>query len=839
MNSTSARSLASHRSRRMHRLTSLAVFALAAFPFAAIAEARFAAPATQPGVSTTPIVRPYVEPTPLHLPSEEPLDTISIKGKTYTINKLSEATRGIAEARKQPGWAGLYQHADATAAITLISKAAGGRVSSDRLVVEDCTFVIDFTEGDFEQWEPMRAAIYVEGFKEVVVRNCVFISKARGRDPLRKVVGSIVAYDCLNLKVDNCYFEGRTTGWRGHVLAFCCGPTHISNVEVNGRGDAAGGIWLATGIGEGKLGWMHADKPELMIYPAGPALIENSFIHDQKGKENSDGIYVQSIHPFLIRNCRVDNWGDDSLIDVGFRDTAPNKYDGETLVNHGYIGVVERSEFTRGWIKSSVGLGGGLVFRGNRVGEGAWMFPYVFDGGSWWVVGNRFDPLTGVIVSGKNAQTDGWTPKEGMFIRGSQMKLFSNEFATRDGAAPTKPLFVAGAKPGPLGEAIRSDYNHYAMQLPKVWASDVAGDITSIEEWRRATKNDVNSIVGAGSLADLRAAPIDLPGGITFTPGAVTTGLTGPVGLSDSAVAARAKLWSAKVAAELAQLSAVVEAESLADVHGTATAKHEKRNWASGGSYVAIVAAERGHTWGGTLQSTLNGRYRVAAGIANSKGGTWKLAIDGQDVGTAALPVKRGTVEFGDAVLTSGPHLIELTLVDGEGAASVDQFSFERADILEREAVQTKERDARRAAERERRAQLDARTTRIDLTQAKVAVAGGREGVYGTPPDTYRLWTPDAAGASITIEFDVAEAGEYAIEISLAKQQDKATLVVAIDDQTVANAVATSSPLRLGRSTLTTGIHRLKLQLVASKGAPKIRLNELKLIPVDAENAPR
>ncbi|RMD85160.1 MAG: hypothetical protein D6820_00280, partial [Lentisphaerae bacterium] len=325
----------------------------------------------------------FVEPSPLNLPSKEELTTYRVADRTYHIKQIAPESwtwSQTEEGKKKMLSDGIAVYENPNQALYFHGTGGGGRRSRERLIVENCTFVIDYQKGNFKKWDDKRCAIRVQGFREVLIRNCIFIVANDPDDPVRKTCGSIVAYDCLKVQVENCFFEGLTTWFRGHVLVFCCGPTWIRNIEVRGarRNDqyiSGGGIWVATGVGEGKIGWVHQRDPEMMIYPAGPALIENCWIHDQKGKSNTDGIYVQSIHPFLIRNCKVENWMMDSLLDVGFRDTAGHKYKGKVLVNHGSIGVIENCEFSGGFLKNSVGAAGGIVWRNNLMKD-IWFMPY-------------------------------------------------------------------------------------------------------------------------------------------------------------------------------------------------------------------------------------------------------------------------------------------------------------------------------------------------------------------------------------------------------------------------------------------------------------------------------
>lgn len=327
----------------------------------------------------------------------------------------------------------------------------GGRESRERLIVEDCTFIMDFQQGNFDAWDALRSAIYVEGYREVIVRRCTFVSKGRHDDPPRKTNASVTAYDYINVLVEDCTFEGKTNWMRGHVLVFCCGPTTIRRVEVKGQLQQAtdkngktrdvwacgGGLWVANGLGEGKIGTIHANDPDLMIYPSGPLVIEDCHIHDQTGRDNTDGIYVQSIHPFVIRNSRVENWKMDSLLDLGFRDSLGKAHGNAKLANHGAMGLVEGCTFAGGFIKVSVGAGGGIVMRDNTLKD-VWLMPYAFDGGHWYILGNRFENVTGPLVSGRDGRTDGWAPKEGMFMRGGQLVWRHNTLTFARDTPPAK-----------------------------------------------------------------------------------------------------------------------------------------------------------------------------------------------------------------------------------------------------------------------------------------------------------------------------------------------------------------------------------------------------------------
>jgi hypothetical protein len=130
------------------------------------------APETQEGKDTTPRVVKWVEPQPLRLPTAETLTTITVKGQTYDIKHIASGSKKSgdeATAAAPRAMIALYDKADE--ALYFRGSGRGGLESKERLVIEDCTFVIDFQEGDFETYEPRRCAVFVEGFREVLVRN--------------------------------------------------------------------------------------------------------------------------------------------------------------------------------------------------------------------------------------------------------------------------------------------------------------------------------------------------------------------------------------------------------------------------------------------------------------------------------------------------------------------------------------------------------------------------------------------------------------------------------------------------------------------------------------------
>jgi len=652
----------------------------------------------------TPHSVPWVEPPLLTLPSAEELETFTVKGRTYDIKKISP---GAGKDRAKP----IADFNNANEALYFRGTGGGGLRSKERLIVEDCTFIIDFKEGEFETWSPRRAGIFVEGFREVLVRNCVFISKARKTDPLRKVIGSVIAYDCVNVQVEDSYFEGRTIGFRGHVLAFCCGPTQLKNLEVNGKGESTGGLWVASGFGEGKVGWEHQDNLELAIYPPGPLRVENCWIHDQKGKENSDGIYVQSVRPFLIRNCKVEKWSEDSLIDVGFRDVGRKWKTGFT-VNHGGLGLVENCEFSDGWVKDSVGLGGALIFRNNTLRK-AWFFPYAFDGGQWYVLSNKFE-LGGAICSGRNGQTTGWTPPEGMLTHGSKMHLYNNVFESKD--ARQRPLYIGGAKPAALKDVIVADYNVYAMAAPKTWALESKGidtEYKTLDEWRAQTGNDKNSVLGAGTreqFSKVDPSTLKLPSGFKMEFGEAPAGLTGPVGVLSKAVLDKAKEMRAVTekelsdpaviaaidAAEKARAAGVVEKrETVKVVQAERDGKKLKFEFenlplagktypsnaakASGGAYSLWVAKQAGDSLGFTVDVPTAGTYTIFLKTTSQQDRVeLQLEVNGKSVGA---PVKTTSeMDFGKTALLAGPQKFSVRLVSP--ADSPKKLRFDRLDLL-------------------------------------------------------------------------------------------------------------------------------------------------------------
>lgn len=638
---------------------------------------RFHPPITQQGDDTTPRPYNYQAPQPLALPSGEELKTITVKDRNFQITHVAKASDIIKskkpEVQAQLETAGLALYQTDDEALFFKGTGGGGLKSKERLIVENCTFTLDFNQGNVTFWEPRRTAIFVDGYREVVIRNCVFVSMMKLDDPVRKVNSSINAQDCLNVQIENCYFEGLTNWMRGHVTVFACGPTSITNCEVAGQRQGnnwacGGGIWVANGIGEGKLGTpMHADKPELMIYPSGPLLIDQCNVHDQKGTLNTDGIYVQSIHPFLIRNSRVSNWGDDSLIDVGFRDSAKGNYNGQRLVNHGAIGVIENCEFEGGYIKDSVGAGGGIVFRNNLV-KNAWFFPYVFDGGSWYVTGNRIEDLTGPLISGYNYGTSGWAPPEGMLIGGSKYYFYNNFISTRAGVSIPALYVSTPIATSALKGNVIADFNTYALpSAPQLWADDrsVKRQDATLTAWQTATGNDKHSQIGAFAptlLQNAEKTPVSYPGNLPTQWGRGALGPTAPLGPSAS-LKSKAQILAMEVRAKM-ELNASI------------------------GSYPAEyfrVSERRGNDWIHPNKDAEGGQYRLweakngdwmrfeitvfEAGTFSprlkfynqSSAGQLQLAVDGQDVGAPVALAPAGTT-FAPVKLGAGNHWVTLTL---------------------------------------------------------------------------------------------------------------------------------------------------------------------------------
>lgn len=789
-------------------------------------------PVTQETPNTTPRPYTYVEPPLLNVPSQEPLRTVTVKDRTYTINKVGKVSFKPEEKASNRDFPGAQSDIDKLdQSLVFIGSGRGGRESRDRLAIENCTFVMDFTEGDFERWDERRGAVYVEGYREVIVRNCVFVSKAQGDDPERKVTGSIIAYDCLKVQIDNCYFHGRTLGWRGHIIAYCCGPTEIRNVEIDAGGKPSGGIWVATGVGEGKIGWMHENNPELIIYPAGPLRVENALVRNQKGRENADGIYVQSVHPYLIRNCRVEDWGpDDSLIDVGFRDTAPKTYQGKPLINHGGVGVIEHCEFEKGWIKNSVGLAGGLVFRNNLLKRGTWLFPYAFDGGTWWVVSNRFENMSGVIVSGRNNQFDGWTPKEGMFTNGAKMRLLNNVFHATDSVPG---LYAAGAKPAPLSKTIVADFNLYQMPAPKLWGKDTDTDYATFDAWQSATGNDQHSLVGEGSLSAFAGQPaVELSGGLKLTFGEAKVGLLGAVGVRDEAVLRRARETTAAVERDMASRQFALQTETLDIAETSLAASVEKRSWAGGGAYLTLKSNAAGQSVNLRFKIDREGRYSIGSNVAIPGKARWQVQIDGKPIGTPVELGRKGSVVHGDTDLTAGEHVLTYTALDEGATASLDEVRFRDAEDVDQDRARRKAFDDARLAAAAARKALEAATLHFDFTKLQQSdLVRSKLGEYGPDDKRYLLWQPSASKASVTFKFLVERDGDYHPVIRLTQQTDRMPLTVSIDDQVVGRVTNVEPVMKFDAIHLTPNEHTLTLHIDELAAPAKLRLADFGLQP--------
>ena len=782
----------------------------------------------------------YVEPEPLDLPSDENLTTTTVRGREYHIKRTPS---GAYEAKRETDGATIYENAQES--LYFRGTGTSGKDSNERLIVEDCTFVIDFEPGthpggDFKQWDTRRGAIVVEGYREVIIRNCVFVSRATKYDPIRKVTGSIVANYCLKVQIDNCYFEGQTLGWRGAILAWGCGPTEITNVEIAGAKQGSsyalgGGIWVAHGE---KIAWTHKD-PQQMIYPNGPLRIENVHIHDQQGHENTDGIYIQSIQPYLVRNTRVEHWkGQDSLIDIGFRDTFQS-FNGEYFVNHGAVGVIENSYFGDGYVKASVGLAGGLFFRHN-VMHNAWIFPYVFDGGSWYVLGNRFEDMTGVIVSGRNNQLGGWTPGEGMFIRGSKMLLFGNQYHNREGVTlPT--LFVNNKQTSLLKDVIESDYNRYRLDpLPKVWAIDQAiNEEYTLEEWR-ALGNDVHSVVGSGDLTE-RSGVMDLPGGLTYDMSKpAEPGLTGPVGVNNKAVLEKAKRLSEEAKRAFNAKHVEIEFEDMEVVEktdGLSVSFNANTFWSGRGTLRIEPTAGQSITFRFSVPEA--GRFKLFTRSVNAGPETpAKMLIDGEIV-TERFDAAKGGTGHGVLELEAGEHTLTYGYL-GEGAHRLDRFDLiaypEAQERLDAEMAEAKRKTAARQAAR------DAATIKLEAEALPVADATAFVDNYPgnrASGGEYRLIMPKAMDESATFLVTPPEAGRYEVVLRLINQGDAGALQLAVNGKDIGSPSNLRGATAFPAVQLTAGEHRLTFRLVSGKPPVKIRVDRLDLVPADAASSTR
>lgn len=801
-------------------------------------------PLTAAEQNFTPRPFEYVEPAPLNLPSDEELTTTTVKGREYHIKRVPA---GAYDKEREVKGAQIYENGEE--ALYFRGTGGSGKYSKERLIVEDCTFVIDFEEGtfpggDFKDWDTRRGAIVVEGYKEVIIRNCVFVSRATKYDPIRKVTGSVIANYCLKVQIDNCYFEGQTLGWRGAILAWGCGPTEITNTEIAGakQGDSyalGGGIWA--GHGE-KIAWTHNGDTDMMIYPNGPMRIENVHVHDQHGKENTDGIYLQSIQPYLIRNTRVENWkGQDSLFDVGFRDTFQG-FKGERFINHGAVGVIEHCYFGDGYLKSSVGLAGGMIFRYNVLHD-AWIFPYVFDGGSWYTLGNRFEDMTGVIVSGRNAQLGGWTPGEGMFIRGSKMVLRGNTFINKEGVTlPT--LYVNNRPTSPLKDAIDSDYNTYRFDpMPKVWATDQALEKQyTMQEWRAMGK-DVHSITAprdhperGSTLLVMPKEPMPLPGGLTYDmTKQVEPGLTGEVGVTNPAVLEKAKRLSDEAKKAFDARHVEIEFEDMEVVKksdGLVMSFKPEPFWSGRGT--TRIEPEEGQSITFKFSVPEAGRFKVQTRSVNAGPNTpAKLLIDGE-VADESFNAATGGNYHGVHELEAGEHTLTYEY-GGKGVQRLDRFDLlaypEEQEQLEAEMAAAKQRAKERQAARDAATvKFEAETLPIADKTAFVDNYDGKRASGGA----YRLIMPNEMGQSATLVVDVPEAGTYEPVLRLTAQGDQGTLQLAIDGEDVGTPSNLRGATGFDAVQLSAGEHRFTFTLTGGKPPVKIRVDRLDLVPVDA-----
>ncbi|MBC8126347.1 MAG: right-handed parallel beta-helix repeat-containing protein [Gloeobacteraceae cyanobacterium ES-bin-144] len=817
-------------------------------------------PEVTDAINPKPKAVKWVEPKRLGLPSREDLVTHNIRGKTYHINRSSKAVEHHLRLRAlaasggtgnsetvPPGFDPLkpfasYEKLDESPAF--LGGGGGGLRSKERLIVEDCVFIMDFTEGDFEKFDPKRSAIFVEGYNEVLVRNCVFFSRSSTRDPLRKTTASIYASDCQKVEVDNCYFEGRTIGWRGHINVWSCGPTSITHCEINGKGAAAGGIWVATGLGEGKIDYAHSDgDPSLVIYPPGPVLVENCWVHDQKAKENSDGIFIQSARPYLIRNCKVENWGpDDSLIDVGFRDTSKT-WDGRFLSNHGGLGMIENCELAGGWIKDSVGLAGGLVFRNNLIRD-AFFFFYAFDGGSFYCVGNRFEPTDEVLFSGRNNGTDGWTPREGMLGQGGKAYFFNNHFK-RDSAPAA--IYVAGADTSPVKGNIVSNYNHYDMPPPPVMGiegSKEKGTRYTLDQWRGELGQDVNSIFGAGSREAFKNANpqlLSLPGGIPMSFGENRTGLVSPVGVTDKDTLDKMRDHSAKFAADHAAKNFDVAIGNIKIKSATMDAENVRRKWGDKGEQLNLKPSAAGQELSFTIHVSNSNRYYVGSRSQRQPGaGIYQLLINSETIGEPfEFPSRGGTTLHGPVKLSEGEHVVTYKFVSpgiGNGTAgTLDGIQFIDAEVMDAEIAARNSSKAQAATAASAKARLDAETLKFPITSLLViGNTNGRISKATSKSGDYLLWQTAGKLAMISFKIEVPESGTYTIRATTVNQEDKGALQLQIDGKDVNPPAKLGGNIDFGEAELSKGDHILGLKQVQPDATVKIRLNHFKLLPFPA-----
>jgi len=800
----------------------------------------------------------WVEPKRLGLPGKEELATILIREKTYHIKQTSAAVgdhlrlRGLVAGGGTAGTvphgfnplAPFASHEKLDEALAFFGGGGGGLRSKERLIVENCVFILDFTEGDFNKFDPKRSAIYVEGYNEVLVRNCVFFSKSSTRDPLRKTTASIYASDCQKVEVDNCYFEGRTIGWRGHINIWSCGPTSITNCELNGKGAAAGGIWVATGLGEGKIDYAHSDgDPSLVIYPPGPVLVENCWVHDQKAKENSDGIYIQSARPYLIRNCKVENWGpDDSLIDVGFRDTS-KAWNGRFLSNHGGLGMIENCELAGGWIKDSVGLAGGLVFRNNLV-KSSYLFFYAFDGGSFYCTGNRFDPMGKVLFTGKNDGIDGWTPGEGMFAKGGKGYFLNNHIRS---ASKPAAMYVAGNGSCPVKGNIISDYNRFDMTEAPVMGMEGKKESStcySLEQWRNELGQDKNSVVGAGSMEnfkDIRPETLVLPGGLPMKFGETKPGLTGPVGVMDEKTLNTARETAARFKAEFDARNFQVNASELAVKSKTLQVEVVKRKYGDMGTQLNLNPVEPGQAISFAVGVAHAGRYQVETRSQRfARSGRYQLLIDDKPLGSSFEFSKMGDrTVHGSISLSPGEHVFTYTLL-GKGetggfGGTIDGISCIDADAVDLENARLESVKKRAVAAAAAKAKLDALTLKFPISALPVSgKASGHTSQANSKGSDYLLWQIPGKGSTLTFFVDVPQPGKYTVGITTLNQADKGVFQLQLDGKDCGLPAPLGGELSFGTHEFSSGKHLIGFKLAEPDRAVNVRLHLLKLVPAGA-----
>ena len=778
----------------------------------------------------------YVEPRPLALPSTEALKTVTIRNREYVIRRTARWPAEMTPEKARSEGLALYEKNDE--ALFFMGSGGGGLKSRERLVVEDCTFVLDFQEGDFDKWDAKRCAIYVEGYKEVLVRNCVFVSKTLVSQEIRRTVGSLVAYDCQKVQVEECFFAGRTTGWRGHVLVFCCGPTTIRNIEVRGlkQGDqwaCGGGIWVASGVGESKIAWMHMDDESMMIYPPGPLLVENVWVHDQSGRENNDGIYIQSVQPFLVRNSKVENWRDDSLIDVGFRDSGGKGYNGKKLVNHGGVGVVENCEFAKGaarsFVKNSVGAGGGIVFRSN-VFRDVWVMPYIFDGGGWWFTGNEFIELSGAAICGDDGRGGGWEP--GMFQNGSSMHFYNNLFKARPGAKLNTMMVSKNA--AALMKGVHMDYNVYDLSGGSVgaWLLEEQKErkvvCKTFADWQKTAGADEHSILGKETLDVFKTVSPDtvkLPGGLPMTFGATKAGLTGPVGVTNPQVLAKAKALCEAFEKGYAAANVQIEIEDMAVLEKTAGLAEtlDKRGWYGGGAARFIEAKAVGESITLEFKIEAGGRFKANVSVVKGAQGACEFLLNGK-------PLDKDPVR-----LEAGAHKLTCRVLQAPARIGLDRLNL--TEFTQEQEAALQEAADKKAAAADRAAELEVAKIKIDVAQLEVTE---KQGVIGDYPrkggGNYRLFMA-RAGESVTMSLEVPKTDRYDVRLTLTAQQDKGKLQVLVDGKEVGPPAPLAGNMPLGSIQLAAGKHSITIKIVAAakEGEPvKIRLTQLVRVPSSA-----